>query len=179
MNEEALKQHRRYEDARSRIWPEKRVNIAMETIRKSSQIRQEKIREWTMEAARAIGAVKLKDALSSGFGTHGVAHVQEFAFIAPNHDVFQRKTMREITMEVLKSHKKITFDDVKGKARSYPIVKARHHVFWEIRRQRPDLILADIGQYFGTDHSVILYGSKRHAERMGKENGQAQDSRSI
>lgn len=164
--------------ARAVRWDNKKTNLTMEARRKAEEDKRERERQWMRDAAKAIAKQKFNDTLSSGFGTHGTASVQTTEFFVPDN-TSQRKNIRSIMLEVLKSHKGITTEDIKDGGRKTPAVHARHHVWHEIRQQRPDLSLPSIARYFGVDHTTCLHGIRKHAERMGKQNGQESNQGSV
>jgi len=59
-----------------------------------------------------------------------------------------------------------TMAAILGDSRMRPLVQARHHVWWEVRRQRPDASWMAMGRRFKRDHTSILHGVRKHAERM-------------
>lgn len=57
--------------------------------------------------------------------------------------------------------------EIIGDSRVADLVMARHHVWYEVKRQRPDVSNSELGRRFRRDHSTILVGIKKHKERMG------------
>ena len=71
----------------------------------------------------------------------------------------------------------VSFDAVCNKRlRPNPVARARHEAFYRIRHELMPLAVdpsaysySAVGQMFdGMDHSTVLYGVKRHAERLGQ-----------
>lgn len=57
--------------------------------------------------------------------------------------------------------------DITGPSRRRAIVRARQEAMWEARQRTP-LSLPEIGRRLGgRDHSTVLHGVRKHAERMG------------
>jgi len=66
----------------------------------------------------------------------------------------------------------ILVSDMRGPVRQRHFVLARQEAMWEIKRQRPDLSLPQLGRMFGgRDHSTIFHGIRAHQQRLdsGKE----------
>jgi len=54
-----------------------------------------------------------------------------------------------------------------GHRRHQFLVDARHLLFYRVAVECPHLSIADIGRRAGKDHTTVLHGLKRHAERFG------------
>ena len=73
-----------------------------------------------------------------------------------------RRSMAEITAEVLKAHVGVTLEDVKGKCRKRHIVAARQAAMYFIRKERPSLSFPEIGRFFGgRDHTTVLHAVRK------------------
>ncbi len=60
----------------------------------------------------------------------------------------------------------VTVDDIMGPRRVRDINLARQHLMW-ILVQEPKFSTSKVGQFLaGRDHSTVLYGAKKHAERL-------------
>jgi chromosomal replication initiation ATPase DnaA len=80
-----------------------------------------------------------------------------------------RKLMMDIAREVLAEHHHgISIGELLGDSRARPIVRARQHVWWEIRNQRPDAAITAIARRFNRDHSSIHHGIKMHGARIAE-----------
>ena len=54
-----------------------------------------------------------------------------------------------------------------GHRRQGPLVAARQYMFYRLAAECPHLSIADIGRRANKDHTSVLHGIKRHAERNG------------
>ncbi len=83
-----------------------------------------------------------------------------------------KRSLAEIAEDVLNGHAGITIDDVRGPSRKHKIVKARHHVVYAIRVERPEVSLLQIGRWMGgRDHTTILNSERAwrsHLEEIGR-----------
>lgn len=74
--------------------------------------------------------------------------------------------MREMMRDVASKHG-VTVADLTGKCRKGPIVKARQEMFWRGHTESYGWSLQSLGRLFGGfDHSTVLHGIARHAERL-------------
>lgn len=72
----------------------------------------------------------------------------------------------DILAEVAAKHG-LRVADLKGPCRERRYVYPRHEAMWALR-QRTRLSLPQIGNILGgRDHTTVLYGVRKHAERMG------------
>lgn len=72
-----------------------------------------------------------------------------------------RKTIKEIILEVLDDFPGITYDDIVGKRRARKFVTARHQCMAAIYNQRPDLSLPAIGKVMKRDHTTIIHAVQK------------------
>lgn len=81
-------------------------------------------------------------------------------------------TFAQIAFAVAQKHS-LTVADLTGGSRSPVFAHPRQEAYWTVHKFRPDLSLVRIGQLFGgRDHTTILYGIRRHEERMAREAGE-------
>lgn len=67
----------------------------------------------------------------------------------------------------------LTLDDLKGQSRKRFIARPRQEAMWHMY-QTGRFSLPQIGQFLGgRDHSTILHGVRRHAERIAEGYGHA------
>lgn len=92
------------------------------------------------------------------------------SFVVP---VPPRRLIPDIAAAVLGEHPGVSMRHVFGKDRHANIVKARHHIWHQIKQERFDISIAEIGRRFKTDHHTVLYGIRRHEERMARAKRQA------
>ncbi|MFZ0269925.1 helix-turn-helix domain-containing protein [Caulobacter sp.] len=78
-----------------------------------------------------------------------------------------RRRMDDICAEVAGLYG-YTVDQIKGPDRDQEICVARHHCMWAMGRE-PHLSLPRIGKFLNRDHTTVLHGQRRHAERMARE----------
>lgn len=82
---------------------------------------------------------------------------------------FDRRSMLDITMEVLVDYPGISVNDVRFGRRSRKVCEPRAIAMYEVKKQRPDLSFPAIGRWFGgRDHTTVLY-SVRKVEAMRGE----------
>lgn len=75
---------------------------------------------------------------------------------------------RAIVAEVCKKHR-ISFETIKGKQRSHPIVAAKFEAYYRLSTETT-LSLPQIGRLMGgKDHTSILHGIRQHKARNGLE----------
>jgi chromosomal replication initiation ATPase DnaA len=93
------------------------------------------------------------------------ADLASFVFAAQ-----KRRFMIDIGKEVLAEHYPgISMAEVMGNSRIRKLVEARQHVWWEVKRQRPDATTVSIARRFNRDHQTVNHGLKKHASRIAKE----------
>ena len=68
-----------------------------------------------------------------------------------------RRSMKEITLEVLKDFPGIKLDDLLGPKRSKTFVYPRHMAMYKIWMERKDLSYPMIGRFFNRDHTSALF----------------------
>lgn len=84
------------------------------------------------------------------------------------------KSAREIVTEIAESHG-FTFDDMAGPRKYKELAQARQEAMWaclQVTRKdgKPRYSYAFIGRLLGDrDHTTVLWGERRHAERMAAE----------
>lgn len=79
-------------------------------------------------------------------------------------------SIRDIIAEVADKHG-LTPDDITGRSRVHKIIHARHEVMWTARQVkladgRPRYSFPMIGRLMKRDHSTIVNGVTRHAQRL-------------
>lgn len=89
------------------------------------------------------------------------ADVASFVYAHPT-----RKPMFEIAREVLEQYPDVTLREVLGVNRSRRVVRVRQHIWSEVRDQREDASLVLIARRFNRDHQTVIYGIRKHRERM-------------
>lgn len=64
-------------------------------------------------------------------------------------------------------HRRVTRDDLCGRARTKAIAAARNEVWWRLRHH-PDLALSlnEIGRLFGRHHASVIHGIRAHQRRL-------------
>ena len=67
-----------------------------------------------------------------------------------------KRTMMEITKEILLQHPSMSFADIRGRRRTKAVVKVRHEIVRAIVKERPDLSFPAIGRFMHKDHTSIL-----------------------
>lgn len=82
---------------------------------------------------------------------------------------------RHIIHEVCTKHG-LTFSEITGERREHRLVVARHEAFYRLSRETA-MSLPMIGRRFsGRDHTTVLYGLRKHAERMEAEANSSEGS---
>lgn len=77
------------------------------------------------------------------------------------------QTGRKLAEAIAVKHA-ISFADMIGERRAVHLVRARHEAMWCLK-QHTKLSLPQIARILGKrDHTTILHGIKRHAERMAR-----------
>jgi len=57
--------------------------------------------------------------------------------------------------------------DMRGPSRLRRFVLARQEAMWEVKRQKPEMSLPQLGRIFGgRDHSTIFHGIRAHQKRL-------------
>lgn len=81
-----------------------------------------------------------------------------------------KRSAKEIIMEVLEMFPGVNFREVQGPARNRKVVRARQVAMFEVAKQRPDLSTPVIGSIFGDrDHTTVLHAI--HKIRAMKDAG--------
>ena len=69
-----------------------------------------------------------------------------------------------IIQEICEKHG-LTKTELLGPRRAIPIVKARHEAMYRMSKETP-MSLPAIGMRMGRDHTTVIYGVRKHAERL-------------
>jgi hypothetical protein len=78
-----------------------------------------------------------------------------------------RRPILEIAQEIADFYD-VTMVELCSERRTGIIVEARHACFYAVSAERPDMSLPEIGRRLGgRDHTTVLHGIRRHAERHG------------
>lgn len=176
MHTEAIRQHNHYQQVRSRLWPVKTVNVAVEEKRLIEAYRKEQRRQFEESMAAAAEGKRQEEfrrqryasflaACASGFGTRGTASGRlslegdhpASVFLVGAH----RPSLKQISLRVLASHPGVNLDDVKGDSRKNKIMLARRHVIAAIRSLRPDVSYPEIGRFLNKDHSTCVHAVQK------------------
>lgn len=95
------------------------------------------------------------------------AIVRDVIFVSSS-DFIDRGSWKDIALEVATKHR-VTLQEIKGPQRNAYIVLARHELFWRMAHETT-LSLPEIGRKLGgRDHTTVIHGMRRHAERNGLE----------
>lgn len=84
------------------------------------------------------------------------------------------KSAREIVTEIAESHG-FTFDNMAGPGKFRELSQARQEAMWACRQVtrkdgKPRYSYPFLGRLFGgRDHTTVLWGERRHAERMAAQ----------
>ena len=82
-------------------------------------------------------------------------------------DMPQRsRTWRHDLFDVARKHG-VTPRDITSHFRDKNLVAARHELFWRLRTER-NYSFPRIAMLLGRDHSSVIHGFKRHAEKLGQ-----------
>jgi len=78
---------------------------------------------------------------------------------------------RDMIVHDVASRHGVTFAEIMKGSRLMPVIIARQECFYLMRESisamgRP-ISFPQIGRYFGLDHTTVIHGYNRHAERMG------------
>lgn len=172
---ELLEQHSRWSAARERLWPAKRIALAVEDksdapIPESPFKRMERQRRMDLVAK----AVRNKPDLAVIFPdifAHVEAGYLPSSFICEAGSIPMSGTPRwkAIALEVAAKHG-VRFNDLLSTRRNRASVAARHEAFWRCREET-NMTLPQIGRMFGgRDHSTVTHGIQKHEKRMGAAN---------
>lgn len=74
---------------------------------------------------------------------------------------------RSIVADVAGRHG-LTFANLIARGRCRKVVRARQEAMWALRHQPKLYSYPAIGRLFKRDHSTIIHGVAKHAERMGR-----------
>lgn len=82
-------------------------------------------------------------------------------------------TMRALAGEVCATHK-ITLAELTGHSTAQRLVQVRHEFMWKARAMtredgRPRFSFPQIGRFLGRDHTSVIHGMRRYAERQAAE----------
>ena len=87
----------------------------------------------------------------------------------PEPDLKQETTREKIIRAVCDKYD-VTLDEMRSAARNKNITNARHECFYrfrhEIKQMGRPLSLPEIGKAFCKDHTTVMHGINRHAERL-------------
>lgn len=76
--------------------------------------------------------------------------------------VISKRPVLQIVEEVLSKHPGITMAMIKGIDRHRKVSLVRQTAMWEVKRQRPDKSLPEIGRWFGgRDHTTVIHAIKK------------------
>jgi hypothetical protein len=82
----------------------------------------------------------------------------------------KKETTREKIIRAVCDKYDVTLDELRSAARNKNITFARHECFYrfrhEIKQKGRPLSLPEIGKAFNKDHTTIMHGINRHAERL-------------
>lgn len=76
------------------------------------------------------------------------------------------RTMVDIAQAVAEQ-RGFPYAKVMGRSTKKDVSSVRHEVWATIRKERPDLSYPQIAKFANRDHTVIMYGVRRHCERAG------------
>jgi hypothetical protein len=82
----------------------------------------------------------------------------------------KKETTREKIIRAVCDKYDVTLDEMRSVARNKNITTARHECFYrfrhEIKQKGRPLSLPEIGKAFCKDHTTVMHGINRHAERL-------------
>jgi chromosomal replication initiation ATPase DnaA len=82
----------------------------------------------------------------------------------------KKETTREKIIRAVCDKYDVTLDEMRSAARNKNITDARHECFYrfrhEIKQMGRPLSLPEIGKAFCKDHTTVMHGINRHAERL-------------
>ena len=81
------------------------------------------------------------------------------------HPVFEKRATVSLILHDVAQASGISVDAILGYQRLVPIVRARHAAMYAIKKEL-NLSLPRIGTIFHRDHTSVLHGIRRHAERL-------------
>ena len=82
----------------------------------------------------------------------------------------KKETTRQKIIRTVCDKYDVTMDELRSDARNKNITTARHECFYrfrhEIKRIGRPLTVQEIGKAFNKDHTTVMHGINRHAERL-------------
>jgi chromosomal replication initiation ATPase DnaA len=82
----------------------------------------------------------------------------------------KKETTREKIIRAICDKYDVTLDEMRSAARNKNITTARHECFYrfrhEIKQKGRPLTVQEIGKAFNKDHTTVMHGINRHAERL-------------
>lgn len=85
--------------------------------------------------------------------------------IEASEEKHDRRSMLEITREVLSRHEGVSLADIRSHKRQRYITKARHDVIRSIFAERADLTSPVVGRFLNRDHTSILSAAGKLARK--------------
>lgn len=79
----------------------------------------------------------------------------------------KHRPLRKIALSVAAKHG-VTIDDLLSSRRAHPLPLARQEAMWRMRNETTHA-MPSIGKCLNRDHTTVIYGIRRHEERMAKE----------
>jgi len=102
-----------------------------------------------------------------------VVHKPEIVQLPPEpkpQPQLKKETTREKIIRAVCDKYDVTLDELRGNGRNKNITTARHECFYrfrhEIKQMGRPLSLPEIGKAFCKDHTTVMHGINRHAERL-------------
>lgn len=187
----AARQISEYKAVRERLYGKpKVVNIAVERAKRIESERAEAKAEWEIEqelkrmssllpkpvekAKAEFPAVIFQSPSWMICATHFNQHVVDWLMSkieAERDDVYGgvvKRTMKQITLEVLADFPGVSIEDLKGRSRTHEVVIPRQLAMYRIYQERLDLSFPDIGRWFGgRDHTTALHSVKKCEAKYG------------
>lgn len=81
-----------------------------------------------------------------------------------------RRTMAQTIIHECAEKYGVRVEDLKGPRRQRNLIPARHEAMYRLKEEMPMLSLPQIGRMLGgRDHTTVLYGARKHQERMMSE----------
>lgn len=77
-----------------------------------------------------------------------------------------RRSMMEISYDVLRRHPGVRLEDLAGPRKAQPIVDARFDAIFTIIEERRDLSFSRVGRFFNRDHSSVLKAYHKWVARL-------------
>ena len=155
---ELLRQHNDYKAIQARLWGKPKVPAPVLTVIES---RKPVDASYHMVLYRAYQA-RLRETFTMGasFTVNPTAEYcpyrSEIVFEIDEQPM-PRRSMKEITLEVLKDFPGIKLDDLLGPKRSKALVHPRHLAMYKIWMERKDVSYPMIGKFFNRDHTSALF----------------------